>query len=120
VDPADVEAIARRWLDCFVRLDLDGLLALYADDCVHTSPKIRARHPDRGGVVRGKPALRAWWADAFARIPALQYELRSITADPRRAVMEYVRRAPGDEDLPVSETLDVEGGLIVASRVYHG
>jgi heme-degrading monooxygenase HmoA len=120
VDPADVEAIARRWLDCFARADLDGLLALYADACVHTSPKIRARHPETGGVLRGKPALRAWWADAFARIPELRYELVSITADARRAVMEYVRHAPGEAELPVSETLDVDGGLVVASRVYHG
>lgn len=119
-DPADVAAIARRWLGCFERLDLDGLLALYADDCVHTSPKIRARHPETDGVLRGKPALRAWWADAFARIPELVYEVRAITADGRRAVMEYVRHAPGDEDLPVSETLEIEGGLIVASAVYHG
>lgn len=119
-DPADVAVVARRWLDCFARMDLDGLLALYADDCVHTSPKIRVLHPDTGGVLRGKPALRAWWADAFARIPALRYELRALTADARRVVMEYIRHAPGDADLPVSETLEVDGGLIVASAVYHG
>ena len=119
-DPAALAAIARRWLDCFARHDLDGLLALYADDAVHTSPKIRVRHPDTGGVLRGKPALRAWWADAFARIPGLGYELLSITADGDRAFMEYVRHAPGEPDLPVAEVLDVAGGVIVASRVYHG
>lgn len=120
MDPADLVAIARRWLDCFARHDLDHLLALYADDAVHTSPKIRVRHPDTGGVLRGKPALRAWWADAFARIPELGYHERSLTADGDRVFMEYVRVAPGDEDLPVAEVLECEGGLIVASRVYHG
>jgi hypothetical protein len=34
--------------------------------------------------------------------------------------MEYIRHAPGDADLPVSETLEVERGLIVSSCVYHG
>ena len=120
MDPADVEAIARRWLDCFARLALDGLLALYADDCVHTSPKIRVRHPESGGVLRGKPALRAWWQDAFERLPTMRYEPIAITADDRRVVMEYVRRVAGEDDLLVAETLDVEGGLIVASRVFHG
>lgn len=119
-DPEALRAIARRWLDCFARHDLEGLLALYADDAVHTSPKIRVRHPETGGVLRGKPALRAWWADAFARIPELGYELTTLTADEHRVFMEYVRHAPGDEDLPVAEVLDVRAGVIVASRVFHG
>ena len=115
-----LRAIATRWLDCFARHDLEGLLALYADDAVHTSPKIRVRHPETGGVLRGKAALRAWWADAFARIPELGYELVALTADDARVFMEYVRHAPGDPDLPVAEVLDVKDGVIVASRVYHG
>ena len=112
--------IAQRWLDSFARGDLDDLLALYADDAVHTSPKIRARHPDTGGVLRGKPAMRAWWADAFARLPGLSYHPTAFTADESRVFMEYLRRAPGEPDLPVAEVLNVRGGLIVASRVYHG
>lgn len=116
----DLCAIARRWLDCFARHDLDGLLALYAEDAVHTSPKIRARHPETGCVLRGRPALRAWWADAFARLPGLGYELTALTADDRQVFMEYGRRAPGEPDLPVAEVLEVVDGLIVASRVYHG
>jgi ketosteroid isomerase-like protein len=112
--------IARRWLDCFARHDLDGLLALYEEDAVHTSPKIRARHPDTDGHLRGKPALREWWADAFARHPELGYELTSLTADASRVFMEYVRHAPGEPDLPVAEVLELDGEVIVASRVYHG
>jgi ketosteroid isomerase-like protein len=112
--------IAEYWLACFERRDLDGLLALYADDASHTSPKIRARHPETGGLLRGKAALRQWWADAFARLPTMRYEPTSLTADDRRVVMEYVRKVDGEADLPVAEVLDVEGGLIVASRVFHG
>jgi hypothetical protein len=43
-----------------------------------------------------------------------------ITADGERAVMEYVRRVPGEPDLPVAEALDIRNGRIVASRVFHG
>lgn len=118
--PDALRAIARQWLDCFARHDLDGLLALYAEDAVHSSPKIRARHPDTGGELRGKSALRAWWADAFARLPGLGYELTALTADDERVFMEYVRHAPGDADYPVAEVLVVAHGRIVASRVYHG
>ena len=118
--PEDLIAIARRWLACFAAHDLEGLLALYADDAVHTSPKIRVRHPETGGVLRGKDALRAWWADAFARLPGLSYQERSLTADGARVFMEYLRIAPGEPDLPVAEVLEVAGGRIAASRVYHG
>jgi ketosteroid isomerase-like protein len=117
---ASLRDIATRWLDCFARHDLDGLLALYAEDAVHTSPKIRVRHPETGGVLRGKASLRAWWSDAFARLPGLGYDLIALTGDDDRVFMEYVRRAPGEPDMPVAEVLDVVDGAIVASRVYHG
>jgi ketosteroid isomerase-like protein len=116
----DLIPLARRWLACFERADLDGLLALYAEDAVHTSPKIRARGAGEGGALRGRPALRAWWADAFARLPGLRYEETSLTSDGTRVFMEYLRHAPAEPDLPVAEVLEVRGGLIVASRVYHG
>jgi hypothetical protein len=119
-DPARLRGIAERWLLCFERRELDGLLALYADDAIHTSPKIRARHPDTGGVLRGKPAMRAWWAEAFERLPTMRYEEPMITADSHRVYLEYVRRVDDEPDLPVAEVLDVRAGLIVASRVFHG
>ncbi len=118
-DPADLVTLARRWLACFERGDLEGLLALYADDAVHTSPKIRARQGG-DGVLRGKAALTAWWGDAFARLPGLRYVETRLTCEANRVFMEYLRHAPGEADLPVAEILEVEGGLIVASRVYHG
>jgi len=112
--------LAETWLACFEARDLDGLLALYADGATHTSPKIRVRHPDTGGKLHGKPALRTWWADAFARLPDLRYLPTSITADGERALLEYIRRVPGEPDLPIAEVFDVVGGVIVASRVFHG
>ncbi|HEX4453478.1 MAG TPA: nuclear transport factor 2 family protein [Kofleriaceae bacterium] len=117
---ADTRPIAERWLDRFEARDLDGLLALYADDATHSSPKIRVRHPETGGKLVGKPALRAWWADSFERLPALRYIPTSITADADRALLEYIRRLPGEADLPIAEVFDIERGLIVASRVFHG
>lgn len=119
-NPSQLIGIARQWLACFRNRDLDGLLQLYANDAVHTSPKIRAMHPDSGGVLRGKDALRAWWGDALRRIPNLTYVEHTLTADAERVFMEYLRIAPGEPDLPVAEVLDVRDGLIVASRVYHG
>jgi ketosteroid isomerase-like protein len=112
--------IAERWLDCFEHRDLDGLLALYADDATHTSPKIRVRHPETGGKLHGKAAMRVWWQDSFDRLPSMRYLPTALTADTDRVFMEYTRQVDGDADLPVAEVLDIQGGRIVASRVFHG
>ena len=116
----DNAAIAREWLRSFNARELDALLALYADDAVHTSPKLRVKKPETLGQVRGKAALRAWWQDSFERLPGLRYDALTITADKERVWMEYLRKAPNEADMVVAEVLDVKAGRIVASRVYHG
>lgn len=113
-------AIAQAWLDAFNAYDLERLLALYADDCTHTSPKIRTLHPETGGKLVGKAALRTWWADAFKRLPGLRYEKTAVTADEAQVFLEYLRHAPNEAPMPVAEVFAVRGGKIVASRVYHG
>lgn len=118
--PDDLIALARRWLACFETHDVEALVALYAEDARHTSPKLRASRPESGGFLVGRTALRAWWGEAFQRIPDLRYRERALTAGEGRVFMEYLRTAPGEPDLPVAEVLEVEGGLIRASRVYHG
>ncbi|QSQ18714.1 nuclear transport factor 2 family protein [Pyxidicoccus parkwayensis] len=113
-------SIAKAWLHAFNAHDVDALVALYAEDCRHTSPKIRVLHPETGGQLIGRPALAKWWREAIARLPGLRYEETALTADGDRVFMEYVRHAPGDAPMPVAEVLEVRGGKIVASRVYHG
>ncbi|HEY8090150.1 MAG TPA: nuclear transport factor 2 family protein [Polyangiaceae bacterium] len=112
--------IARAWLRAFNAADVDALVALYDDDATHTSPKIRALHPDTGGRLAGKAALTAWWKGAIARLPGLRYEATALTADDARVVLEYVRHAQGEPPMLVAEAFEVRAGRIVASRVYHG
>jgi ketosteroid isomerase-like protein len=112
--------IAQRWFAAFNAHDLEALLALYHDNAEHYSPKLKVRRPETNGLVRGKSALRDWWQDAFDRLPSLQYEVLKLTADDEQVFMEYIRHVDGEEDLRVGEVLEIRGGLIVASRVYHG
>jgi ADP-ribose pyrophosphatase YjhB (NUDIX family) len=124
-----LEALAHAWVAAFNRGDLDALLALYVDDADHYSPKLRARRPETEGHVRGKAALREWWADSFARLPGLAYVTRRVTSErdaPRerpgdgRLFLEYDRQLPGEETLAVGELFVCREGRIVESRVYHG
>lgn len=114
------ETIAHAWFKAFNTKDLDALLRLYHDRAEHFSPKLKIRQPETKGWIRGKTALHAWWQDAFDRLPSLRYEVVSLTANDERVFMEYIRHVSGEEDLRVGEVLEIQDGLITASRVYHG
>lgn len=118
-DPFNIQ-IGLKWIEAFNEHDLEKLLGLYAENATHYSPKLKARIPSTNGWVSGISALRSWWADAFARIPSLQYELNKLLADEHRVLIEYTRKAAGEPDLMIAEVLDLENGLIIQSKVYHG
>lgn len=113
------EEISKLWLQAFNSHQLEDLLSLYHEDARHFSPKLKKSKPETEGLISGKAQLKAWWADAFERIPSLQYIPQSITANDKRVFMEYLRKAEGDHDLMVAEVLEIEDGQIVFSRVYH-
>jgi hypothetical protein len=117
--PSELNSIAQRWFGAFNEHALEKLLALYDDNAEHYSPKIKVRHPETNGLIKGKTALRAWWRDAFDRLPTLKYELVRLTPYDDRVFMEYVRHVNGEADLYVGEMLEIKNGKIVASSVFH-
>ncbi len=118
--PETLQSIAFRWFDAFNSHQLEQLLALYHDDAQHFSPKLKIRQPETNGYVSGKQALRAWWQDAFERLPSLYYKVTSLTANSDRVFMEYIRTVDNEEDMLIAEVLVVKDNKIIASRVYHG
>lgn len=118
--PENLQSIAFRWFEAFNTKQLDNLLALYDDEAQHFSPKLKIRIPETNGLVIGKEAMRAWWQDAFDRLPSLHYKVTSLTANTDRVFMEYIRQVDGEEDMLVAEVLEIREGKITASRVYHG
>lgn len=106
-------------MSAFNAKDLEKLLALYDEHAEHFSPKLKVRHPETKGLIKGKKALRTWWQDAFDRLPTLSYQPIRLTAEEDRVFMEYVRRVEGEDDLYVGEMLEVRDGRIVASAVFH-
>ncbi|MBK7850596.1 MAG: nuclear transport factor 2 family protein [Bacteroidetes bacterium] len=113
------EEIAIRWFECFNTKKLDDLIGLYAENARHFSPKLKLRKPETGGWIEGQAALKAWWADAFQRLPSLRYEVKSLTANEQRIFMEYLRSVQGEEDMMIAEVLEIRDGKIQSSRVYH-
>jgi ketosteroid isomerase-like protein len=120
MNPEQNKHIAGKWFDAFNEHDLEKLLSLYDEQAEHFSPKLKIRQPGTQGLIKGKAALRAWWKDAFDRLPTLHYEVKKLTADEAQVFMEYTRHVKGEDDLNVGEVLEIKNGLIVFSRVYHG
>lgn len=114
------KALALKWIEAFNTRNLEDLLRLYAQDAQHFSPKLKIHRPETKGLIVGKDALRAWWEDAFQRLPKLHYKLMRLTADEEQVFMEYVRQVPSESDINVGEVLEIKAGVIIASRVYHG
>lgn len=122
MEPLSVKnlGIAKTWLTCFNEHNLENLLSLYDEQAIHFSPKLKVHRPETNGLIKGKASLRDWWKDAFQRLPELKYREVSLTADEHRVFMEYTRIVPGEPEMNVAEVLEIENGLIVRSRVYHG
>ena len=88
-----------KWFSAFNIHHLENLLSLYDDQAEHISPKLKLRHPETNGLIKGKVALRAWWQDAFNRLPSLQYEVVRLTPHNDHVFMEYIRHVKEEEDL---------------------
>ncbi len=112
--------VALKWIAAFNEHNLQHLLDLYADDAIHFSPKLKLRQPESNGWVKGKPAMKTWWADAFERLPSLHYELQNLLVDEGQVLMEYLREVDNEPGMMVAEILEISNGLIQRSRVYHG
>jgi ketosteroid isomerase-like protein len=62
--------------------DLDELLGHFSDDVVFTSPVAAELIQGSGGVIRGKDALRDYWALGLKLIPDLRFTVEGVWALP--------------------------------------
>jgi hypothetical protein len=74
------EAFAGEWIDAWNAHDLERILSHYADEIVFTSPVAAQLVPASEGVIRGKDALRAYWAVGLERLPDLHFDLVQVLA----------------------------------------
>ena len=115
--PADIAAartFAEDWVAAWNSHDLDRILAHYAPDIEFRSRK--AARLVGGGTVRGKAALRAYWAKALAGQPDLRFTLGAVYLGHEMLTLTY-RNHRGVE---ASETFQFgAGGLVIRSAACH-
>ena len=108
---------AETWTSAWLAHDVEAVVALYAEDCVHRSTPFRP-------VLRGRNAVREYVADAFAEERSVE-DVRFSTpmVEGERAFVEYWANSLDQSGEPVTlagcalARFD-DDGLIVEARDY--
>lgn len=106
---------AKAWETAWNAHDLDAVLALFADGVVFTSPLARGLAGHSDGIVRGKAALRAYWAAGLAQLPDLRFEVTSVSEGIDLLAIGF-RNERGVERLEILKFAD---GLVVEGHGTH-
>jgi len=100
---------AESWVQAWNDHDLDAVLAHFAEDAVFSSPVAAQVVPESADVLRGKAALRAYWAAGLARIPDLRFEVVAVYTGIDTLVLNYRNHVGG----LVCEVLRFDGDVVV-------
>jgi len=84
-----VTQFARDWIDAWNSHDLDKIMSHYEDDFEMSSPVIIPVTGEVSGILRGKPAVGAYWAKALKLNPSLRFELITILAGVDSVTLYY-------------------------------
>lgn len=109
MNPEAAWTFASNWEQQWNAHDLDALLAHFAEEVVFSSPVAERIVPGSGGVVRGKTALRAYWAEGLRLIPDLHFVVLDVFVGVDVLVLSY-RNQLGNR---VSEVLCFADSLVV-------
>ncbi|HEX3485541.1 MAG TPA: nuclear transport factor 2 family protein [Micropepsaceae bacterium] len=85
----DSRDFARDWVEAWNSHDLTRILAHYDDDVVLVSPRAKSIIGAADGAVRGKAALRDYFATALKRMPDLTFSLDRVYSGVKSVVVEY-------------------------------
>jgi ketosteroid isomerase-like protein len=105
----DPVSFSQQWVTAWNAHDVEAVLRHFHDDVVFTSPVVAEMLPDTAGIVRGKSALRAYWATAVQRIPDLHFVVEGVYRGIDTLVICYRNQNGG----LVNEVLKFDEGLVV-------
>ncbi len=92
VTEAAAKELARDWVEAWNAHDLERILQHYEEDVTLTSPVAAERLGDPSGTVRGKAALRAYFALGLEAFPQLHFDLVDVMWGVSSVVLYYVNQ----------------------------
>jgi mannose-6-phosphate isomerase-like protein (cupin superfamily) len=88
-EPVDFALHAQEWLAAWNTHDLERVLAHYAEDVEFRSPFVPKLTGKSDDILRGRPALRDYFARGLAVNPTLRFEFLRLYSGERSCVLEY-------------------------------
>ena len=110
------EAIADEWIAAWNAHDVARVLSHYSDDFEMQSPKIAAVVGEPTGVLRGKPAIEAYWRKAMAAVPGLHFTKLGVYAGAQSVAIHY--RNHSDKLVVEVLHLGADGKIVRAAAHY--
>ena len=93
-----IRYIYDRWHETVVGRDLDGLMALYAEDAILETPLILVTLTDRKqGILRGKSEIKPFFEAGFSKVGSelnRWYRTGLFFSNGRQLTWEYPRETP--------------------------
>ena len=100
----DFASQVRKWLAAWNAHDLERILAHYADDVELSSPLVARLMGRSLELLRGKPALRDYFARGLKAYPTLRFDFIRLYTGVQSCVLEY-RSSNG---LRTAETMEFD------------
>jgi len=85
----DFTAHAREWIFAWNAHDLERILVHYSDDVELSSPLVSKLVGRSEGTIRGKAALRDYFARGLQAYPNLRFDFMRLYSGVRSCVVEY-------------------------------
>jgi ketosteroid isomerase-like protein len=100
---------SRNWEAAWNRHDVEAILKHFHDDAIFTSPIAKQIGFADDGVVKGKDALRRYWAAGLARNVDLRFEATAVYQGMNTLVIAFTNEKGVDR----VEVLTFRNGLVV-------
>jgi steroid Delta-isomerase len=121
---AEILHVYERWHETILGRDLDGLMALYAEDAILETPLILATLKDKAqGILKGKPEIGVFFEAGLNKLQndlGRWYRTGTFFSNGRQLTWEYPRNTPQGDQVDLVEVMDITHGLIAHHRVYWG
>lgn len=115
MDANEGKRFAQAWCEAWNSRELDTIMSHYAEIVVLTSPTAARLLNDPAGVVRGKNALRNYFAAGLKAYPNLRFNLLDIMCGISSIVVYFANQ----NGAKVSEFMEVDSDWKVTRVIAH-
>lgn len=111
----EAQEFANHWVQAWNSHDLDRIMSHYAADVILASPVVANILNNPSGTLKGKEALRAYFARGLEAYPNLKFELVDVMWGLSSVVLYYVNQ----KGTKTGEFMEIDADAKVVRVVAH-